>query len=70
VRDTGVGIPEVKLEEIFESFHQLDGSSTRHYGGTGLGLSLARKIVESLGSSIEVTSSVGHGSTFSFTLRH
>lgn len=69
VQDTGMGIPPEKLEEIFEPFHQLDESSTRHHGGTGLGLSLARKIVESLGSSLNVTSSVGHGSTFSFILQ-
>ena len=68
VRDSGMGIPSDKLEEIFEPFHQLDESTTRQQGGTGLGLSLARKIVEALGSSMSVTSSLGHGSTFSFSL--
>lgn len=69
VSDSGLGIPSEKLEEIFEPFHQLDESTTRQQGGTGLGLSLARKIVEALGSTLSVTSSLGHGSTFSFTLR-
>ncbi len=68
VIDTGLGIPATKLEEIFEPFHQLDESTTRQQGGTGLGLSLARKIISALGSRIEVASSTGHGSTFSFIL--
>lgn len=69
VRDSGMGISSDKLEEIFEPFHQLDESTTRQQGGTGLGLSLARKIVEALGSSLIVTSSLGHGSTFSFSIK-
>jgi len=69
VVDTGIGIPPEKFGEIFESFHQLDGSSTRRYGGTGLGLSLVKKIVEAHGSVIHVTSDVGHGSTFTFLLK-
>ncbi len=44
VSDTGIGIPPGKLEEVFEPFHQLDGSSTRQYGGTGLGLTLAKRL--------------------------
>jgi signal transduction histidine kinase len=68
ISDSGMGIPADKLEEIFEPFHQLDESSTRQQGGTGLGLSLAKKIVEALGSNITVHSSLGHGSTFSFFL--
>jgi signal transduction histidine kinase len=68
VRDSGMGIQSDKLEEIFEPFHQLDESTTRQQGGTGLGLSLARKIVEALGSTLSVTSSLGHGSTFSFSI--
>jgi signal transduction histidine kinase len=68
VTDTGIGIPDNRLDEIFEPFHQLDGSSTRHYGGTGLGLALARSIVDAHGSTIKVESYVGQGSTFSFTL--
>lgn len=68
VSDTGIGIPRQRLEEIFEPFHQLDGSSTRRYGGTGLGLSLVREIVEAHGSLIEVQSVEGRGSTFRFPL--
>ena len=69
VADTGIGIPPEKLTDIFESFHQLDGSSTRRYGGTGLGLSLVKKIIEAHGSVIHVTSKVDHGSTFTFLLK-
>jgi signal transduction histidine kinase len=68
VSDTGIGIPSNKLNEIFEPFHQLDGSSTRHYGGTGLGLSLVRQIVEAHGSLLDVQSVEGKGSVFKFPL--
>ena len=68
VTDTGIGIAHSRLEEIFEPFHQLDGSSTRHYGGTGLGLSLVRQIIEAHGSMIDVQSVEGHGTTFKFPL--
>jgi len=68
VTDTGIGIPANRFDDIFEPFHQLDGSSTRRYGGTGLGLSLVRQIVEAHGSMIEVQSIEGHGSTFKFPL--
>jgi signal transduction histidine kinase len=68
VTDTGIGIPDNRIDEIFEPFHQLDGSSTRHYGGTGLGLALARSIVDAHGSKIQVESYVGQGSSFSFAL--
>jgi len=68
VTDTGIGIPASHLNDIFEPFHQLDGSSTRHYGGTGLGLSLVRQIVEAHGSMLDVQSAEGHGSTFKFPL--
>lgn len=68
VTDTGIGIPANRFNDIFEPFHQLDGSSTRRYGGTGLGLSLVRQIVEAHGSMIEVQSIEGHGSTFKFPL--
>jgi signal transduction histidine kinase len=68
VVDTGIGIPPERIQEIFEPFHQLDGSSTRRYGGTGLGLSLVRQIIEAHGSLIEVRSTEGNGSTFEFPL--
>jgi signal transduction histidine kinase len=68
VTDTGIGIPSNRLDDIFEPFHQLDGSSTRRYGGTGLGLSLVRQIVEAHGSMIEVQSLQGRGTTFKFPL--
>ena len=68
VTDSGIGIPPSRLEDIFEPFHQLDSSTTRHYGGTGLGLSLVRQIIEAHGSMLEVQSIEGRGSTFKFPL--
>jgi signal transduction histidine kinase len=68
VQDTGIGIPASRLADIFEDFHQLDGSSSRHYGGTGLGLALVRRIVQAHGSSIAVDSQEGRGSLFTFSL--
>ena len=68
ISDTGIGIPSNRLKEIFEPFHQLDGSSTRHYGGTGLGLSLVRQIVEAHGSLLDVHSVEGKGTVFKFPL--
>jgi signal transduction histidine kinase len=68
VVDTGIGIPSSRLQDIFEPFHQLDGSSTRQYNGTGLGLSLVRQIVEAHGSMLEVQSTEGRGSAFKFPL--
>lgn len=68
VSDTGIGIPQGHLETIFEEFRQLDGSSTRQYGGAGLGLTLCRKLAQSLGAALEVESAVGEGSTFSLIL--
>jgi signal transduction histidine kinase len=68
VTDTGIGIPANRLEDIFEAFHQLDSSATRRYGGTGLGLSLVRQIIEAHGSMLDVQSAEGHGSTFKFPL--
>jgi len=69
VSDTGIGIPPEDLEAIFEPFHQIDGSPTRRYGGTGLGLALCQRIVEAHMSKIEVRSQLGIGSSFSFSLR-
>ncbi|MGZ9222159.1 MAG: sensor histidine kinase [Anaerolineales bacterium] len=68
VTDTGIGIPPNRMDDIFEPFHQLDSSSTRHYSGTGLGLSLVRQIIEAHGSMLEVNSIEGRGSTFKFPL--
>jgi signal transduction histidine kinase len=68
VTDTGIGIPAARLKEVFEPFHQLDSSSTRKFGGTGIGLSLIRQIVEAHGSMIDVVSVEGKGSTFRFPL--
>ena len=68
ITDTGIGIPPERLKEIFEPFHQLDGSSTRHFGGTGLGLSLVRQIIEAHGSLLDVQSVEGKGSIFKFPL--
>jgi signal transduction histidine kinase len=68
VSDNGIGIDPERMEELFQPFHQLDGSSTRHYGGTGLGLALVRRIVEAHGSTIHVQSSVGKGSRFEFSV--
>jgi len=68
VTDTGIGIPPTRLDDIFEPFHQLDSSATRHFGGTGLGLSLVRQIIEAHGSMLEVQSIEGRGSTFKFPL--
>jgi signal transduction histidine kinase len=68
VSDTGIGIASERLDEIFEPFHQLDGSSKRRYGGTGLGLSLAQRIIEAHGSTIKVCSKLEIGSHFEFSL--
>nr|QGF22317.1 sensory transduction histidine kinase [uncultured bacterium] len=68
VSDTGPGLSEADQQKIFEEFHQVDASSTRKKGGTGLGLSIAKKIVEMHGGRIGVESTLGKGSTFSFTL--
>jgi len=69
VSDTGVGIPADKLETIFDSFEQADGSVTRQYGGTGLGLTISKELVEMMGGQLVVDSKVGEGSTFSFSLK-
>lgn len=68
VNDTGIGIPSEKLEKIFQPFMQVDHKSNREFEGTGLGLSICTHIVESLGSKIEVFSSVGSGTKFYFDL--
>jgi PAS domain S-box-containing protein len=68
VTDTGIGIPENKLDKIFENFQQASSGTSRLYGGTGLGLAIVKQLVEPQGGTIQVTSKVGEGSTFSFTL--
>ncbi|MDZ7650121.1 MAG: ATP-binding protein [Cytophagales bacterium] len=68
ISDTGIGIPNDKLQTIFESFSQADASVTRKYGGTGLGLTIVKQLVELQGGSINVVSKENEGSTFTFTL--
>jgi CheY-like chemotaxis protein len=69
VHDTGIGIPHEKLDDIFSPFEQVDMSARRQYGGTGLGLNLAKQLVEAHGGKITVASEPGKGSTFTFTLK-
>lgn len=68
VSDTGIGIPENRIESIFENFQQASSGTSRLYGGTGLGLAIVKQLVEPQGGSITVTSKVNQGSTFSFVL--
>ena len=68
VSDTGIGIPENKLERIFENFQQASSGTSRLYGGTGLGLAIVKQLVEAQNGTISVKSKVGEGSTFSFEL--
>ena len=64
VRDTGIGIPADRQEAVFEAFTQADGTTSRRYGGTGLGLSLSHGIIERHGGRFSVESQPGHGATF------
>ena len=68
VSDTGIGIPPEKLQSIFEVFTQVDSTTTRKYGGSGLGLHISKQLVELMGGCLEVDSTLGIGTTFSFTL--
>ncbi len=69
VEDTGIGIPEDKLQSIFDAFQQADNSTRREYGGTGLGLAISSSLCELMGYHVTVTSTVGEGSVFSIQLR-
>ena len=68
IADTGYGIPEEEFSSIFERFKQADGSATRKAGGTGLGLAITKHLAELQGGEIFVTSAVGTGSVFRFTI--
>lgn len=68
VEDTGIGIPENRLKDIFRDFTQLDSKNTRKYGGTGLGLSIAQRVLQLMGTEIHVESEFGRGSSFSFDI--
>nr|WP_297460261.1 ATP-binding protein [uncultured Halomonas sp.] len=69
VEDTGIGIDDYAREAIFDKFTQADGSVTRHFGGTGLGLTISRELVDLMGGQLQVTSQPGKGSIFFFTLQ-
>jgi signal transduction histidine kinase/CheY-like chemotaxis protein len=69
VRDTGIGIPADRMDRLFLAFSQVDASTTRRFGGTGLGLTVSKRLSELMGGEMWVESEVGHGSTFHFTIR-
>ncbi len=69
IHDTGIGIPQEKMDNLFKAFSQVDSSTTRKYGGTGLGLVICERLVNLMGGKIRVKSEAGKGSTFQFTIR-
>ena len=68
VRDTGIGIPQHKIDDLFQAFTQVDSSTTRKYGGSGLGLAISARLVSLMGGLIQAKSDFGHGASFSFSI--
>ena len=69
IRDTGIGIPEDKRKRLFKAFSQVDSSTTRKYGGAGLGLVISERLIQLMGGSIDLNSTIGVGTTFSFKIK-